>query len=151
MKEILTRGSISFAISVFAGLVVNLVIDAAANAAGAEGFISMSPEFVRLFATPVIAVYVNLLLYGVIGAVFSMMTFIFDVDRIGFVFQGIIYFAVTAAVCTGITILLWQLHRYPQALFSTLAGYGVTYVIMGVLAYRKLKDDIREINNGLQA
>ena len=150
MREILIRGAISFAISSIAGLLVNLLIDVIVNARGGAGFLSIAPDFLALFPTPVVAAYVNILLYGLIGAAFSMMTFIFDCRRIGYLIQGLIYFIVTALVCMGITVLVWQLHRYPAAFFSTLAGYGVTYVIMGFFQYRRLKSDIQFINEELK-
>ncbi|MBR6308394.1 MAG: DUF3021 family protein [Lachnospiraceae bacterium] len=146
MKNVLKRGVISFFISSFAGVSVNLIIDCIVNASGREGFISMSPDFVKLFPTPVVAAYVNIILYGLIGFTFSAMTFVYEIERIGFVFQSIIYFVVTAAVCLSITVILWQLHKYPAAFAGTLAGYAVTHVIMLVVGYRNLKKDIEEIN-----
>lgn len=146
MNEYIKRGFISFSISAFAGLVVNLLIDSIANANGAAGFISMSPDYRALFPTAAVAAYVNVLLYGVIGFTFSVMSFIFDVERLSFLLQSVIYFIVTSAVCVGITTVLWQLQKYPAAFISTLAGYAATHAIMFVIAYRKLKADIKEIN-----
>ncbi len=146
MKEYLKRGLISFVISAFAGLIVNLTIDIFVNAGGAENFMSISPDFKALFPTPVMAAYVNVLLYGIIGFTFSAMTFIFDVEKISFLIQSVIYFVVTSGVCIAITMLLWQLQKYPAAFAGTLSGYAATHVIMFVLAYRKLKADIKEIN-----
>jgi len=45
-----------------------------------------------------------------------------------------------------IRFLLWQLHKYPAAFISTLAGYLATHIIMMVIEYRKLKADIKVIN-----
>ena len=146
MKEVLKRGFTSFALSSFAGLLVNLIIDIIMNRVLKTGFHSMSPEYVALFPSVTIAAYVNVLLYGVIGATFALSAYIYEVERIGFIIQSIIYFVITSSVCVGITILLWQLHRYPSAFISTLAGYFATHVIMMVIEYRKLKDDIRAIN-----
>lgn len=146
MKTALKRAMISFFISAFAGVLVNLFIDFVVNANGVTGFISMSPDFVKLFPTPVIAAYVNIMLYGLIGFTFSVMTFIYDVEKIGFAVQSIIYFVVTAAVCLSITVVLWQLYKYPAAFAGTLTGYAVTHVIMFVIGYRNLKKDIKEIN-----
>ncbi|MCR5311255.1 MAG: DUF3021 domain-containing protein [Lachnospiraceae bacterium] len=146
MKNVLKKGIISFFISAFAGVLVNLIIDCAVNANGVKGFVSMSPDFVNLFPTPVMAAYVNILLYGLIGFTFSVMTFIYDVERIGFAIQSIIYFIVTASVCLAITVILWQLYKYPPAFAGTLAGYGATHVIMFIIGYRTLKKDIKEIN-----
>ena len=151
MKDILKRIGRSFMISSLCGLVVNLLIDVCVNGAGNSGFCSISPEFAALFPTPVIATYINVLLYGVIGACFSGMTFIYDISRIGFAVQSMIYFAATSAVFAPIIMLLWQLYRYPQALVSTLCGYALTYLIMGIFEYRKLKEDIRSINEALDA
>ncbi|MBQ7635896.1 MAG: DUF3021 family protein [Lachnospiraceae bacterium] len=149
MKEILKRMIISFSLSSFAGLIVNLVIDLIVNNVGNTGFISIAPEFVSLFPTPVIAGYVNVLIYGAIGAVFSGMTLVFDCRRIGVIIQWCIYFVVTFTFCMVITIFVWQLHRYPQAFISTAMGYAVTYVILGVVQYRQLKEDIKVINENL--
>ena len=146
MKEVLKRGFTSFALSSFAGLIVNLIIDIIMNARGLEGFSSMSPDYVALFPSVTIAAYVNILLYGVIGATFALTTYIYEVERIGFIIQSIIYFVITSSVCVGITILLWQLHKYPSAFISTLAGYLATHIIMMVIEYRKLKADIKVIN-----
>ena len=146
MKEVLKRGFTSFALSSFAGLIVNLIIDLIMNARGMTGFSSMSPDYVALFPSVTIAAYVNILLYGVIGATFALCAYIYEIEKIGFIIQSIIYFIITSSVCVGITILLWQLHKYPSAFISTLAGYLATHVIMMVIEYRKLKADIKVIN-----
>ena len=150
MKEILKKGFIGFAMSAFIGTAVNMIVDIIANALGVENFISMSPDFRNLFPTPVIAAYVNVFMYGIIGATFSVMTFIYEVNKLGVVLQNIIYFLVTAPVAVGIAVLIWQLHHYPKAIISTLVGYGLCYLIIGILQYRKLKDDIRQINEELE-
>ena len=149
IKETLKKGAISFAIGSFSGLIVNLIIDIVVNALGFEGFCSISPYFAAHFPTMVMAAYVNVLLYGVIGATFAMMTVIYGFERIGFVIQSIIYFLVTGAVCILITILLWQLQRHPKALLFSLIGYAVTHVIMITIEYNTLKKDIKDINTSL--
>ena len=146
MKEYLKRGFISFTISMLAGLAVNLLIDSIVSSVGGTGFISMSPDFMALFPTPVIAGYVNVLLYGVIGFTFSVMTFVYDLEKISFLVQSVIYFTVTATVCLAITVLLWQLQKYPAPFIGTLAGYAATHAIMFVIAYKRLKREIGEIN-----
>lgn len=146
MKEYLKRGLISFMTSAFAGLFINLAVDSIANGSGTAGFISMSPDYRILFPTPVIAAYVNVLLYGLIGFTFGFMMFLYDIERIGFLTQSLLYFAVTSGVCISITMVLWQLQKYPPAFIGTLTGYAVTHTIMIVLAYRNLRRDIREIN-----
>ena len=99
MKEVLKRGFTSFALSSFAGLLVNLIIDLIMNARGMTGFNSMSPEYVALFPSVTIAAYVNVLLYGIIGVTFAMSALIDEVEKMGFLIQSIIYFIITSAVC----------------------------------------------------
>ena len=77
IKELLKKGAISFAISSFVGAIINLIIDVVVNSMGVSDFCSISPEFRALFPTTVIAAYFNILLYGIIGATFAMMTFIY--------------------------------------------------------------------------
>jgi len=146
MKEYLKRGITSFAISSFAGLLVNLTIDLIANLTGHTGFVSMSADYIALFPSIVLAAYVNILLYGVIGATFAMTTVVYEIERMGFVIQSIIYFVITSSVCMAITIFLWQLYKYPAAIICTLLGFAVSHVLMITNEYRKLKADIKVIN-----
>ena len=146
MKEILKRGMMSFAISAFCGLIINLLIDVIVNLNGVKGFVSMSAQYVALFPTTAMAAYVNILIYGMIGFVFAAMTFIYDVERLGFLFQSIIYFIVTESLCVAVTIFLWQLHHYPSAFIGTLMGYAVSHIIIFISAYRTLRKDVKEIN-----
>ena len=146
MKEYFKRGLMSFAIGAFAGLLVNLIIDVIVNLTGHEGFISMSIAYLDLFPTPAMAAYVNILLYGLIGGLLAWTTYIYEVERIGFVIQSIIYFLITSSVCMAITIFLWQLHKYPIAIICTLSGFALTHVLMITSEYRKLKADIKVIN-----
>ncbi len=146
MKEILKRGMMSFTISAFCGLIVNLLIDVIVNINGLKGFVSMSDHYVKLFPTEAMAAYVNILVYGTIGLVFAVMTFIYDVERLGFLFQSIIYFIVTGGFSVAVTVFLWQLHHYPGAFIGTLTGYAVSHVIIIAVEYRTLRKDVKEIN-----
>ena len=146
MKEVLKRGITSFVLSSFAGLLVNLIIDIIMNAKGMTGFNSMSPDYVALFPSVTIAAYINVFLYGIIGVTFALSALIYEVEKMGFLIQSIIYFVITSVISVGITMLLWQRHKYPAAFISTLSGYAVTYVIMTVIEYKRLKADIKVIN-----
>lgn len=146
MRELWKRTALSFFISCVCGLLVNLIIDVVLAKTGPLRPYSMTPEFVSMFATPVIAAYVNILFYGLIGATFAAMTFIFDCERIGFVIQNAVYFIATGAVWAPITIYFWQLYKYPNAMISTALGYLMTYVIVTVVVYRDIKRNVDMIN-----
>ena len=146
-KILLKRTAVSFGISALCGLIVNLLIEFAANLAFKNpGTIPLSPEFEALFPSHAIAVEVNVLLYGVIGGVFAAATFLYEKEQIGFVLQNLLYFLLTGAIWVPIVIFLWQLQKYPIALYYTLGGYGLTYFIMTIVGYRMIKRDVGDIN-----
>lgn len=151
MKELLKRCCISFLVSAFCGLFVNMLIELiVGKITGNMQFSPLSPEFRAMFATESMAVYVNILLYGVIGLAFSGMTFIYEIHRIGYIFQNILYYIGTGIVWVPIVVIMWQLYRYPQALIGTLIGFLVTYVVMTILGYRITKQEIETINLALE-
>ena len=129
------------------GNITNFLIEFVVRAVtGSKEFLPLSLEFVALFPSESIAVEVNILLYGVIGIVFSAAAIIYEKDRIGFIVQNILYCIVTGMVWVPIVTLVWQLHKYPQALIGTLCGFAVTYVIMSIVGYRITKKSIEQIN-----
>ncbi len=150
MKLLMKRCGQSFGISAICGLLVNLLIEIGVRfATGDEGFVPLAPEFVAFFPSKTIAMEVNILLYGVIGAVFAAAAYVYEQERLGYIWQNFIYFLVTSVVWIPIVILVWQLQRYPQALISTLAGFAGTYVIMSYVGYRITKKDVDRINRAL--
>lgn len=151
MKEILKRGIAGFGNSAVCGLIVNLIIELAVrHFTGDSEFIPLSPEFVQMFASETVAMEVNILLYGGIGAAFAMAAWIFEQDRLGFVLQNLIYFVMTSVVWVPVVTLIWQLWRRPEALYGTLAGFFCTYIIMSYVGYRITRRDVTEINQALK-
>lgn len=151
MKEILKRGSISFMISSLCGLVVNMLIEIIVKRiTGNMQFSPLSPEFRAMFSSESMAVYVNILLYGVIGLTFSCMTFIYEIGKLGYILQNILYYIGTGIIWVPIVVFMWQLYRYPQALISTFAGFAIAYVVMTIVGYRITKQDVATINLALK-
>lgn len=147
MKEIIKRSANSFAVSAVCGGLVNLLIEVIVRmVTGMEDFIPLSPEYMKLFPSESIAVEVNILLYGVIGAVFSAMTFIYEKVEIGFLIQNLLYFMLTGIFWVPIVVFVWQLNLYSNALLGTLLGFGATYIIMSVVGYRITKKEVDAIN-----
>lgn len=151
MKLLLERCGKSFGISAICGLLVNMLIEVIVRGVMKnEGFIPLAPEFVAFFPSETIAMEVNILLYGVIGAAFSAAAWIYEQEKLGFVWQNFIYFLLTSIVWLPIVMLIWQLQKYPKALISTLAGFAGTYVIMSIVGYRITKSDVERINQALE-
>lgn len=151
MKLLLERCAKSFGISAICGLLVNMLIEVIVRGVMKnEGFIPLAPEFVAFFPSETIAMEVNILLYGVIGAAFAAAAWIYEQEKLGFVWQNFIYFLLTSIVWLPIVMLIWQLQKYPKALISTLAGFAGTYVIMSIVGYRITKSDVERINQALE-
>lgn len=145
------RGAISFMISAMCGLIINMLIEIIVRlVTGMEDFSPISPEYIALFPSESIAVEVHVLLYGIIGMTFSVMTFVFEQNRIGFVVQNMLYCLLTSIVWVPIVTVLWQLQKYPSALIGTLVGFAGTYVIMSIVGYKITKKEVEQINQFLE-
>ena len=150
--NILKRCSISFAISSVCGALSNLIIELVVRAVtGMNDFSPLSSEFVELFPSETIAVEVNVLLYGVIGASFSAMTFIYENQKIGFIVQNMLYCILTSIIWVPIVVFVWQLNKYGSALVGTLIGFFATYIVMSIVGYRITQARIKEINTYLES
>lgn len=148
MKKIIIRTIKGFAYSCCCSMVALFLIEFISTALG-HRLSPLTPEFISYFPSETIALEVDFLLYGVFGTAFSMMTFIYEKDSIGFVLQNVIYCLATAAVWIPIVTFIWQLWKYPEALIFTVIGFIVTYIIITVATYNKARKDISEVNRML--
>lgn len=149
--DILKRSLISFCISAACGAVTNMVIELIVCAVtGAEEFTTFSPEYMAMFSSRSVAIETAILLYGVIGAAFAAMSFVFKYNKMGFIVQNLLYALLTSAVWVPIITLIWQLQRYPQAFAGTLMGFAVSYLIMSIVGYKITKSDVEQINSFLK-
>ncbi|MGN0431677.1 MAG: DUF3021 family protein [Lachnospiraceae bacterium] len=150
MKKWMMRTGTSFAISAICGLVVNMLVELIIRAVTGEQDIPMvSREFTALFPSKTVAVEVNILLYGVIGASFAAAAFVYEKDSIGFLIQNLLYVLMTGMVWVPIVCLLWQLQKNIPALLSTLGGFLMTYLIMTFVGYRMTRKEVEDINHML--
>lgn len=141
------RAMFSFMISSFCGLIVYLLMEFFFGVViGVEGFTGLTPEYLAKFPTETLALGVAILSHGLIGATFAAATVVYEKPEIGFILQNIIYVLITGAVWIPIICFVWQLYRYPSALFYTIGGFVLTYVIMSVVGYNITKKDVEQIN-----
>lgn len=138
----------SFAFSCTTSTVILALIELISTALG-HRIAPLTPEFISYFPSETIATEVDILLYGIFGAAFSGMTFIYEIDSLGFVVQNIIYCLSTSVVWIPIVTFIWQLWKYPQALICTIIGFIVTYLIMTIIAYNTARKDITDVNRML--
>lgn len=140
----------SFCSSAIISTCILFVIELFVRLATGFDFSPVTPEYLAMFPSASMAIELDIVLYGIIGMSFSAMTFIFEKDRMGFVLQNIIYCLGTSLVWVPIVTFLWQLWRYPTALFYTIGGFFATYLIMTVIMYHTTKKDIAQINAMIQ-
>lgn len=151
MKKWLKRIGTSFAISLICGLAVNLIVEMIVRSVmGVHDFPVVSEQFSARFPSKTIALEVNLLLYGVMGAAFSGAVFVYENDKIGFLFQNILYVLITGCVWIPIVCLLWQLQKNLPALISAIGGFFVTYLVMTLVGYNITKKEVTDINHILE-
>lgn len=141
------RAAFSFIISSFCGLVVYLLIEYIVGVLiGVEGFTALTPEYLAKFPSETLALGVAVLSHGLIGAVFAAATSVYERVEIGFILQNIVYVLLTGIVWVPIICFVWQLYSYPAALYSTIGGFVLTYVVMSVIGYNITKREVAEIN-----
>lgn len=145
MKKLIIRILKSFCFGMAISEVVLLLIQAVSYAVG-HPICPMTPEYISYFPSESIAMQVDILLYGLFGIAFSGWSFIYEIDRIGFVLQNIIYAVGTMLIWVPVVCFVWQLWRYPQPLWCTIGGFVLTYAIMTVTVYRTTKREVEEVN-----
>ena len=148
MKKTIIKLIKSFAFSSITSLIILALIEIISAAFG-HRISPLTPEFISYFPSETIALEVDILLYGVFGLAFSSMTFIYEIDSIGFVLQNIIYCLSTSVIWIPVVTFIWQLWKYPQALFCTIAGFIVTYAIMTITVYNTTRKEIHDLNDML--
>ena len=148
MKKHLIKILKSFTFSCTTSIVILALIELISTALG-HRISPLTPEFISYFPSETIATEVDILLYGIFGVAFSGMTFIYEIDSLGFVVPNIIYCLSTSVVWIPIVTFIWQLWKYPQALICTIIGFIVTYLIMTIIAYNTARKDITDVNRML--
>lgn len=147
LRKILLRAGCSFCVTGMVNVIVMLVIGLCM---GWNDFVPMVPEYQSLFPSESVALCCEMILIAVIGAAFGACSVIMEVEKWGFLKQGILHLILTTIVWLPITIFVWSLYRYPQAIVSSAISYAVTYGItwgMRALRYKKMVKDINDMLN----
>ena len=139
----------SFIYSAFFGIVCQWLIELILKGILRIDYSPVTPEFLAMFPSIGIALGTDMILYGLIGLAFCFFMFIYDINRIGFVVQNLIYYLATSLIWMPIVIFIWQIWRYPKALFGVILGFFVTYIVMTIVAYRITKGDVESINHAI--
>ena len=143
MKKILIHFVNGFCYSVAITTVIELIV------MKMIGHVAMLPEFAARFENEVTAFCVQLLLVGVMSAVASAGTILFELKRPGLLWQSILFLLVMLAVWIPTACYLWGFHKYLTSMISSLVSIVVTYGICWGIQYKLCSRDVKEINQRL--
>lgn len=146
LKKVLARGLTAFAFGIAGGQMVVMIV---ALISGNPDFTPLVPEFAARFNSTLIAVGVQNLCTGLVGLAFGLSSFIFDIEKWGFLRQAAVYFMLTAAVWIPVSIFCWGLGTHPSALFSVLASFIFSYALTLFLQHMHCKKAVLLINKKL--
>lgn len=112
-------------------------------------FVPLVPSFLEYFTSSSLALGISSVLIGIISAVFSGGSVIFEVEKWSFFKQGLIHFIMTTLVWFPISIFLWGMMRYEQAIINIFLSFTATYAVTWGIQYVLCKKSIQQINEKL--
>ncbi|MBR1821396.1 MAG: DUF3021 domain-containing protein [Clostridia bacterium] len=149
LKKMLSRALVSAPIC----MLINQLIGICVSLANADGRYSpVTPAFAARFPSDTVAVIVQLLLIGLVGATFAACSVIFEIERWSFLRQGLIHLAITSAVAIPVCLFCWLPESAAGAwvlVGSWLFTYTVTWLSQYLLyrhRVRALDAKIKQIN-----
>ena len=142
-KKFISRALHGFGITVSVCLLVQLVI---AQFTGN----SVTPAFGSHFRNEAAAALAQLGLTGIVGAAFASAAEIFEIERWGFLRQGIVHFLVTAVVWMPIAYLCWMPDSR-AGIWIAIGGWTLTYAVNWTVQYFLYRHRIAALNRSIQA
>ena len=138
LKEFVKRMAVGFAASIFVHMIITFCIEQAGRSI-------VMPEFSALFVNETAAVVVQMMLVGLIGVAFSCGAMIFEIERWSYILQGVVHFAVTAAVWMPVAWMCWRPISGKAAVCSAL-GWLFTYAVNWFVQYLIYRARIKKLN-----
>ena len=147
IKEALRRGYNGFSCAITVNVIIFLVMCLCSKDLE---FAPVVPEYAEFFHTKLQAVLMEILLCGVVSAVFSAGSVIMEAKRMSLVMQSVIFFLVTAAVWIPVGCFCWRIHKHLSSMISVICSYTCSYIVTWVIQYRVCKASVKEINEKLK-
>lgn len=147
IKKIAARSFFSFAVTGMTDVIIILAVSLIGADTGRE---AMLPEFVACFPNEMIALCVNVLLVGLIGAAFGACSVILEIEQWSLLKQGIVHFLLTSVVWMPISMFVWCLYKYPVAVISAGCSYLFSYGLTWILKTIDYRRSVSEINKNLE-
>lgn len=147
IRKILTRSAISAPVSIVVNQLITLIVSIII---GDGRYFPVTPGFAALFENELTPVVLQILLIGLIGAVFAGSSVIFDIDEWSFLKQGVVHLLITSAVFIPVYMLCWR----PVNFASVLAFAGTWLFVYGCTwfsRYLAWRHSIRRLNSRIQS
>lgn len=147
LKKILLRSAISATASIVINQLVTIIISLTI---GDGRYFPVTPAFAAMFESELAPVIVQLLLVGLIGAVFAGSSVIFDIESWSFLRQGIIHLAITSAVFIPVALICWRPVN-PTGILSLTGSLVFVYGCTWLSRYLVWRSSIRKLNARIQS
>ena len=140
-KKLISRALHGFGITVSVCLLVQLAV---AQLTGS----GVTPAFGSYFRNEAVAALAQLGLTGIVGAAFACAAEIFEIERWGFLRQGIVHFLVTAAVWMPIAYICWMPDSR-AGIWIAIGGWTLTYAVNWTVQYLIYRHRIAALNRSI--
>jgi len=137
------RAAVGFAATALVQMVIMLIMAQAGNSL-------VTLEFSLRFTNETAAVVAQLMLVSLIGMTFACGAQIFEIERWSFLLQGVVHFAVTAAVWMPVAWICWRPISVKASLLSAL-GWLLTYAVIWFVQYLIYRNSIRRLNASISS
>ncbi|MBO7422497.1 MAG: DUF3021 family protein [Oscillospiraceae bacterium] len=110
------------------------------------GELPLLPEYLMRFDNPLSAFISQLILIGIMSAVTSAGTAVFEAKRIGLLAQSILFLFIMLSAWIPVACIAWGFHKYTLSMIVTICSIVVSYSICWGIQYALCRKDIEAIN-----
>lgn len=104
------------------------------------------PEYTARFDSQLTAYVSQLMLVGIMSAVTSAGTIVFEAKKIGLLVQSILFLFIMLSAWIPVACIAWGFHKYITSMIVTICSIVVSYGICWGVQYRLCRKEIERIN-----
>ncbi|KRM95174.1 integral membrane protein [Liquorilactobacillus aquaticus DSM 21051] len=129
------------------GLLISLFFS---YAYGLEDYVPSAPQFTEMFSRPLNAVAISIILWGLMGILFSISSLIFEKEGWSITRQTITHFFVTFCGFTPLAVLCGWFPLQWGVLVSFTIIFVIIYVVIWSINMASGRRDVEKINKKLK-
>ncbi len=147
LKKMLSRALVSAPICMLINQIVGICVSLSI---GDKRYSPVLPAFAARFPSDTTAVIVQLLLIGLVGAVFAACSVIFEVERWSFLKQGLVHLAITLSVTIPVCLFCWW-PQNPGGLWILVGSWLFCYAATWLSQYLLFRRRVRALDAKIKA